>query len=69
MPDTGTPCPGGLTYKDLISKLIYLFQNYEVLGVDLVEYSPITTNTHATSFLVAQIIQNICSLHLIKKGY
>jgi len=38
--NTGTPEPGGLTWNNLIESLKLIFRNKEVIGADIVEFSP-----------------------------
>ena len=38
--NTGTPEPGGLTWNNLIESLKLIFTNKEVIGADIVEFSP-----------------------------
>lgn len=41
MPSTGTPEPGGLSWYDVTSLLRKIFQEKNVIGMDIVELSPI----------------------------
>ena len=61
MPATGTPVPGGIGYYkslDLIKKMI---KDREVIGFDMVEFSPIK-NFEAYNFTVATLIYKIMEL-------
>lgn len=39
-PGTGTPESGGVTFSDLLSKLVYILRTFNVIGLDNVELSP-----------------------------
>jgi agmatinase len=55
MPATGTPEPGGLSWRMLLSLLSYLTSQREVVGFDLVELSPVT-GLHACDYAAAKLI-------------
>lgn len=55
-PGTGTPEPGGISSKEIISAM-HLLRNYNVIGMDLVEVSPINDCSDITSMLAAKIIR------------
>jgi len=54
MPATGTPEPGGLSWFELIKLLKGLTKEFEIIGFDIVELSPIPGITHP-DFLVARL--------------
>lgn len=55
MPDTGTPEPGGMTWRQVTQFLQLLFQHKELVGMDVVELLP-KEGSHASDFLVARLI-------------
>ncbi|MBI4212288.1 MAG: agmatinase [Deltaproteobacteria bacterium] len=55
MPSTGTPEPGGLFWRETVTFLRKLMQQYHVVGMDFVELMPIE-GQHAPNFLVARLI-------------
>ncbi len=54
MPATGTPVPGGLSFWQLINLLQSAAQGREVVGMDLVEFSPIK-GLHIYDYTVADL--------------
>lgn len=54
MPATGTPEPGGLSYREVIKLLKAVTENFRVRGFDLVELSPIAGMV-APDFLCARL--------------
>ena len=54
MPATGTPTPGGMTYLQLLAYLRRACEVGRVVGMDLVEFSPIK-GFHAYDFTAAQL--------------
>ena len=55
MPAVGTPEPGGLGWYQILTILRYLAQNKRVVGMDVVELSPLEGNI-APDFLAAKLI-------------
>lgn len=55
-PGTGTPEPGGCTSKDILTALRAM-SGLKVVGMDLVEVSPLSDNGGITSVLAAKIIR------------
>lgn len=55
---TGTPEPGGMTYKELIEKLM-LFKNKNVIGIDVVELSPHYDISGVSTVVAAKIIREL----------
>jgi len=41
MPAVGTPLPGGLSYRQVVGLLAEVFAEKEVVGIDVVEFSPV----------------------------
>lgn len=54
MPATGTPVPGGLSFWQLISLLKHAVQGREVVGMDLVEFAPIS-GLHVYDYTAADL--------------
>jgi agmatinase len=61
MPATGTPVPGGLGYYESLKLLKSLIEGREVIGFDIVEFSPIP-NINAYNFTAATLIYKIIEL-------
>ncbi|MGB9812285.1 MAG: agmatinase [Thermovenabulum sp.] len=57
-PGTGTPEPGGCTSKDFFDIIPY-FKKLNIVGIDLVEVSPINDISERTSLLAAKILREI----------
>jgi len=55
MPATGTPEPGGLTYRDLVKLVRAVAKNFRVRGWDVVELSPIPGMV-APDYLCARLV-------------
>ena len=60
MPATGTPEPGGLSWRELLTLLRKVIAAKTVVGCDLVELSPMPGNV-APTFLCAKLIYKILS--------
>ncbi|MHA1340378.1 MAG: arginase family protein [Promethearchaeota archaeon] len=59
-PATGYPIPGGLSYRDILNLIEKLINNYDILGIDLVEYMPnLDLPNKMTGFLCTRLIQEI----------
>lgn len=59
--NTGTPEPGGLTWLETINALKLIFQNKEVIGADIVEFSP-NINFDAEAYSLAKLVYKLISL-------
>lgn len=57
-PGTGTPEPGGMTYKELIEKIL-LFKNKNVIGIDVVELSPHYDASGVSTAVAAKVIREL----------
>lgn len=55
-PGTGSPEPGGLTFRALQRMLRWIADNTTVVGFDLVEVSPMVDPTGMTSLVAAHIV-------------
>jgi len=55
-PGTGTPEPGGLTYRQLRTMLRILAQKGKLVGMDLVEVNPLFDPTGRTAQVAARLI-------------
>ncbi len=60
MPYTGTPEPGGMEWYTLLSYLKMVFREKNVVGFDIVEFSP-TGDLKAPGFLVAKLYYKLLS--------
>jgi len=60
MPSTGTPEPGGLFWNETIVYLRKVFEQKNVIGLDIVELAPIEGN-HAANFMVAKLYYKLLS--------
>jgi len=60
MPSTGTPEPGGPDYREIMFFLREVFRRYNVVGFDVVELCPSSTNK-APDFLAAKVIYQMLS--------
>ncbi|MGB9856919.1 MAG: agmatinase [Dictyoglomaceae bacterium] len=58
MPSVGTPEPGGLSWWDILSLLKKVFKEKRVLGMDIVELSPIP-GFIAPDYLVSRLVYKI----------
>ncbi len=65
-PDAGSPEPGGLTYRSLQQMTHWNSKNNRVIGLDIVEVSPMVDHAGMTSLIAAQIA--IESLEFIFQG-
>ncbi|TYB32736.1 MAG: agmatinase [Flexistipes sinusarabici] len=62
LPGTGTPEPGGLTFKEL-SELLFSFKGFNFIGADVVELAPDYDFTGASSIVAAKVVRNtICTI-------
>ncbi|AEI14843.1 agmatinase [Flexistipes sinusarabici DSM 4947] len=62
LPGTGTPEPGGLTFKEL-SELLFSFKGFNFVGADVVELAPDYDITGVSSIVAAKVVRNaICTL-------
>lgn len=57
IPDVGTPEPGGLRYYQLLNLLKEVFKQKNVIGIDIVEFSP-KENTNS-DYIVAKLIYKL----------
>mgnify|MGYP001773609388 CR=1 FL=1 len=58
MPAVGTPEPGGLSWYQVLSLLREVFKNKKVIGIDLVEFSPIPGLIYP-DYMAARLIYKI----------
>ena len=58
---TGTPEPGGYSWSSMIKNLKVIFDTKNVIGIDIVEYSP-TKDSTAESYSLAKLIYKIISM-------
>lgn len=57
-PGTGTPEPGGISFNELINKLL-LFKNKNVIGIDVVELSPHYDISGVSTATAAKVIREL----------
>jgi len=60
MPSTGTPEPGGLTYRQVMGLLRRVIREHNVVGLDVVELCP-NPMAKASDFLAAKLIYQFLS--------
>lgn len=65
LPGTGTPEPGGISFKELAETLISLIENVSVAGMDVVELAPHYDPSGVSSVVAAKIIRE-CLIALSK---
>lgn len=58
LPAVQTPVPGGISFLELISSFS-LLKNLEIVGADLVEFSPILNNPFIYASLCAEILREV----------
>lgn len=61
--NTGTPEPGGFDWNQVIEILKTIFEEKEVIGADIVEFSP-NINFEAEAYSLAKLVHKIMSLKL-----
>lgn len=61
MPETGTPEPGGMTFKE-IQDAIYSLRGLDVVAADVVEYCPAPGGGGPSGAVAAKIIRELCFL-------
>lgn len=66
MPSTGTPEPGGMLYYDLLDFIKIVIKERKLVGMDIVELSPIKGLNHP-DFLISKLIYQIISYLYDKK--
>jgi agmatinase len=65
-PGTGTPEPGGLSYRDLSSIMIRLIRGLNIVGLDVVELAPNLDPTGVSSVVAAKVVRE-CLIALCSK--
>lgn len=60
LPSTGTPEPGGLSYREVMGLLRRVVSEHEVMGLDVVELCP-NPSAKASDFLAAKLIYQFLS--------
>lgn len=67
LPSTGTPEPGGLNYREVLSLLRRVVREHEVVGLDIVELCP-NPAAKASDFLAAKLLyQFLSELYALKE--
>ncbi|MBN1163676.1 MAG: arginase family protein [Candidatus Krumholzibacteriota bacterium] len=62
----GTPQPDGLTWRELMEILTFIFDRKEVVGMDAVEFCP-QPHDHASDFIAAKIIYEAVARYLARE--
>jgi len=58
LPGTGTPEPGGISFKELL-EFILILKNYRIVGADIVELSPHYDSSGVSSITAATILREL----------
>jgi agmatinase len=58
-PGTGTPEPGGLSYREVVEVLQAVSLSHSVVGLDLVEVNPLFDHGEITSVLAARLLLDV----------
>lgn len=58
-PGTGTPEPGGITYKELLEAIQAFKQLNNVVGADIVELSPILDSSNSSTIVAAKTLREM----------
>lgn len=58
-PGTGTPEPGGVTFKELINAVIEVCSNLNIVGCDVNELSPVYDNSGVSTAAACKIIREM----------
>ncbi len=66
LPGTGTPEPGGMSFNELVSILLELTYNLNIVGMDIVELAPNIDITGSSSVVAAKVVRE-CLLAIGKK--
>ena len=61
MPATGTPVPGGLSWRQAMDMLEQIMQARRCIGFDVVEFAPIA-GLHFADFTAAQLVYNLMGM-------
>jgi agmatinase len=62
MPSTGTPEPGGFYWNETLNFLNRLFEEKNIIGIDVVELSPNKYHAHA-DFMIAKLIYKLIGFY------
>lgn len=68
IPGVGTPQPGGLDWYALTGFLRRLFQDYEVIGCDVMELAPIP-NSVVSEFTAAKLVYKLIGYLALHQGW
>lgn len=66
-PGTGTPEPGGITYKELLQAMMSFTKLNHVVGCDIVELSPMLDSSNGSTIVAAKTLREMILL-LQKQG-
>jgi len=62
LPGTGTPEPGGMTYKELLSAIIEFKGLNNVVGADIVELAPMLDSSNVSTIVAAKTLREMILL-------
>lgn len=68
IPGVGTPEPGGLTWFGLLNMLQRLFNDYDVIGSDIMELAPIVDSV-VSQFTAAKLLYKLVGYQAVAKGW
>ena len=66
MPSTGTPEPGGLSWREILRLLRLTFNSRRVVACDVVELSPVP-GLHAPDFLCAKLVYKLLTYQFSRR--
>jgi len=61
-PGTGTPEPGGMTFKDLLDATLKFEKLNNVVGADLVELAPMLDSSNVSTVVAAKALREMILL-------
>lgn len=67
-PGTGTPEPGGLSWREVTGVLKQVFVGKNVVGADIVEVSPLGGRNVITEFLAARLAGKLIAYDMVTKA-
>ena len=67
-PGTGTPVPGGLTYREAHLAMEMLYDQHIVTSAEFVEVNPILDVRNQTAELTVQLILSLLGKQILKRA-
>ncbi len=67
LPCLGTPEPGGMTYRDVVSVLRGIFRSASVVAMDFVEFSP-CPGMRSDAYTMARLVYKSIGYHILYSG-